>query len=74
MPFDSLASWEDTGHSLDLWVRPGAFPRVEHMKGASFGQPLALLTNIRLVERLAWTNTLNYYEHDQITAVKHWPS
>ncbi len=31
-----------------LWVRTGAYPRVEHLKGASLGYALALPTNIRL--------------------------
>jgi hypothetical protein len=29
-----------------LWVRPGAYPRVEHLKGDSIRQDLALLANI----------------------------
>jgi hypothetical protein len=45
-------------------VRPGAYPRVEHLKDASLGKALALLTNIRL----GWigfpgTNTLAYYKN-----------
>ncbi len=31
---------------LCFWVRPGAYPRVGHMKGASIGQAMALHTNI----------------------------
>jgi len=31
-----------------LRVRPGAYPRVEHLKGASLGLSLALPANIRL--------------------------
>jgi hypothetical protein len=31
-----------------LWVRPGAYPRVEHLKGASLGLAMALPENIRL--------------------------
>jgi hypothetical protein len=34
-----------------LWVRPGAYPRVEHLKGASLRQVPALLANITL----GWT-------------------
>ncbi len=30
-----------------LWVRPGAYPRLEHRKGASLGKALALPANIR---------------------------
>jgi hypothetical protein len=31
-----------------LWVRPGAYPRVKHLKGTSLGYALSLLANIRL--------------------------
>jgi len=49
----------------------GAYPRVEHLKGASFGQALALSTNIRLSWKgLLGTNALAYYEKSQLTAVK----
>ncbi len=37
-----------------VWVRPGAYPRVEHLKGDSIGLTPALLSNIMLgLERLA---------------------
>jgi hypothetical protein len=68
---DSLASWEDTGLCSDLWVRPGAFPRVDHMKCASFWQHLAILANIRPGWKgLSGTNTLAYCEHEKIIAVE----
>ncbi len=52
-------------------MRPGAYPRVEHLEGASLGKALALPANIRL----GWkdsprTNILAYYENPYITAVK----
>ncbi len=34
--------------SLMLWVRPGAYPIVEHLKGALLGLALTLLANVRL--------------------------
>ncbi len=47
-----------------LWVRPGAYPRVEHFKGASLKKALALPANIRLGCRgLPGMNTLAYYEN-----------
>jgi hypothetical protein len=54
-----------------LWVRPEAYFRETHLKGASLGQAPALLTNIRLGWKgLPGTNTLAYYEHSQLTDVK----
>ncbi len=54
-----------------LRARPGAYPRVEHLKGASIGQVLALPTNIRLgYKGLPGTNTLAYYENLLITDKK----
>jgi hypothetical protein len=38
--FSKLFQW--------LWVRKGAYPRVEHLEGASFRQAPAFLTTIRL--------------------------
>jgi hypothetical protein len=50
-----------------LWVRPGAYPRVECLKG--YAQ--ALLANFKLgLKVLPGTNTLAYYEYVMITAVK----
>jgi hypothetical protein len=46
----------------------GAFPRVEHLKGASFGKALALPANIGL--GLKGTNTLAYDENSSVKAVK----
>jgi hypothetical protein len=47
-----------------MWVRPGAYPRVEHPKGASIGLPLALPANITLGWKgLPGTNTQAYYEN-----------
>jgi hypothetical protein len=46
-----------------LWMRPGAHPRVEHMKIASLRQTLMLPTNISLGWKgLPGTNILAYYE------------
>jgi len=47
-----------------LWVRLGAYPRVENLNGASLGQALALSENIRLGWKgLPGTNTLAYYKN-----------
>jgi len=47
-----------------LWVRPGAYPRVEHLKGGSLGYAQALLANIRRGWKgLAGINNLAFYEH-----------
>jgi len=44
-------------------VRPGAYPRLEHLKGASLGQALALPANIKHgLKGLPGTKTLAYYE------------
>jgi hypothetical protein len=52
-------------------VRPGAYPRVEHLKGVSFGYAPALPANIRLDWRgLPRTNTPTYYEIPFTTAIK----
>jgi hypothetical protein len=43
------------------FARPGAYPRVEQLKGSSKGQALALPTSIRVSWRgLLGTNTLAY--------------
>jgi hypothetical protein len=56
---------------LCLWIRSWAYPRVEHLKGASLGYAPALPTNIRLGwNGLPGTNTLAYYGKAQLTAVK----
>jgi len=47
---------------LSLWVRPGAYPGVVHLKGAAIGLAPALPTNIRL-RGLTGTNTPAYYEN-----------
>jgi hypothetical protein len=50
---------------------PGAYPRVEHPIGASFGKAPALPANIRLGWKgLPEMNTLAYYENPYITAVR----
>ncbi len=47
-----------------MWVRPGDYPREEHLKGASFGYAPALLGNIRLSWKgLPQKNNLAYYEN-----------
>ncbi len=44
-------------------MRPGAYPTVEHLKGASLGLTPALPANIRLGWKgLPGTNALAYYE------------
>jgi hypothetical protein len=51
--------------------RPGAYPKVEHLKGASLRKALALFANIRLDWKgLPGTNALAYYEKSKLTAVK----
>jgi hypothetical protein len=46
---------------LFQWVKPGAYPKVEHLKGASVGSALALPAKIRLGwKNLPRTNTLAY--------------
>jgi hypothetical protein len=34
-----------------LWVRPGAYPRVEHLKGASLGLPANHYKHLSIIER-----------------------
>jgi hypothetical protein len=47
-----------------LWVRPEAYPRVEHPKSSSLGLAPVLPAEIRLDGKsLPGTNTLAYYEH-----------
>ncbi len=56
---------------FDPLIGPGAYPRVEHLKGASLGKYLALPTNIRLGWKgLPVRSTLGYYDNLQIMAVK----
>jgi len=53
-----------------LWVKPRAYPRVEHLKVASLGQALALPANIRRNwKSLSGTNVLAYYENSHPKAV-----
>jgi hypothetical protein len=53
-----------------LWVRIGAYPRVEHLKGISLGKAPALPTNTGLGWKgLPETNTLVYYGNPKITAI-----
>jgi hypothetical protein len=49
-----------------LWERPGAYPRVGHLKGRLWPYPQTLCQ----AGGLPRTNTLAYYENPQITAVK----
>jgi hypothetical protein len=47
-----------------LWVRPGAYPRAEHLNVGSMGLAQALLKKIRLGWKgLQWINTIAYHEH-----------
>jgi len=46
------------------FVRPGAYPRVEHLNSVSLGMPLAIITNIRLCWKgLSGANSPDYYEN-----------
>jgi hypothetical protein len=57
----SLASFSSL--VMCLWVRPGAYPRVEHL-GASLSLASALPANTRLGWKVSpGTNTLAYYEN-----------
>ncbi len=48
-----------------------SLPKVEHLKGASLGQALALPTNIRLGWKgFAGTYALAYFEKSLLTTVK----
>ncbi len=47
----------------DLWARPGAYSRVEHLKGVLLGQAPALPANTVILERFAGANTPAYYEN-----------
>ncbi len=50
--------------SLMISAKAGAYPREEHLEGASHGQALALPSIIRLGRKgLPGTNTLAYYEN-----------
>jgi hypothetical protein len=47
-----------------FWVRPGAYPIVEHPEGVSLGLTPALFANIRLGWRgLPMTNAVAYCNH-----------
>jgi hypothetical protein len=47
-----------------LWARPGAYPRMDHLKGSPIGQATALLTNIILGWKgLLGANDQAYYEN-----------
>ncbi len=52
-------------------VKPGAYPRVEHLRGGSLGWTLAFHKKRQIkLEWLAMENTLAYYEHLYNTYVK----
>ncbi len=54
----SVCPWQAFQAQTNLLVRPGAYPRVKHLKGASLGQAPALPANIRLgLKSLPGTNT-----------------
>jgi hypothetical protein len=54
-----------------MWLRPGAYPRVEHLKCASLMKVLVLHTDIRLGwKSLPGTNTPAYYKKLYSTALK----
>ncbi len=44
----SVCPWQDWQPVYCLWSRPGAYPRAEHLKDSSIGQPPVLPTNIRI--------------------------
>ncbi len=51
--------------------RPGAYYRVDHLRDASIGKALALITMIRLDWNfLAGTNTLAYYKYLKKMSIK----
>jgi hypothetical protein len=57
--------------SLLFEVRPGAYTKVEHLKGASLEWAMTLLSYIILVcEGMPMTETIAYCENSLITAVK----
>jgi hypothetical protein len=54
-----------------MWVRPGAFPRVEHLNGVLLGYAPALPANVRLGKKgLPGTNALAYYKRGNLRSVK----
>ncbi len=54
-----------------LQLRPGAYPRFEHMKGAQLVRAPALPANIRLgSEVLPMNNALAYYKNSWLTAAE----
>jgi hypothetical protein len=56
---------------LCLWVRPGAYPRVEHLKGFLLGQAPDLLTIIVLgFKGLQGTEALAYFSSLSVTKKK----
>ncbi len=62
----SVCAWQafPTYSGISLWVKPGTYPRVEHLKGGSLVYAANLLTNNRLGWKdLPRTNTLAYYEN-----------
>jgi hypothetical protein len=61
----SVCPWQTfPAKPIVCFIRPGAYPMVEHLKGSSIGQVPALQTHIRLSWKgLLWTNTLAYYEN-----------
>ncbi len=60
-----------------LWARPGAYPRVDHLKGVSLGQAAALPVNTILSWKgVQGTNTLAYSKLCNLRSYKvlqHWP-
>jgi hypothetical protein len=53
-----------------LWVRLGAYPRVEHLKCALIGEAPGITCKLLGWEGLPRTNTLAYYKDSYITAIK----
>ncbi len=63
-----VTSFSSPVQCLLLW--PGAYPRVENLKGASHGQASALPANIILGWKgLPETNTLAYYEIHKLRTI-----
>ncbi len=56
-----------------LWVRPGAYPRVEPLKGVSLGWASTLPTNtIQSYKDLQGTNTLANYSCKKLYNIGPW--
>ncbi len=67
----SVCPWQASPTKYWLWARPGAYQRLEHLKGSSIGKAPAFPIHIRLGWKgLPRGNTLAFYENSKLTAVK----